>query len=61
MGAELALVSSKYPGIATCLWALGTRFIVMPALGLGFVWATAGRGLYVNDTLVWYVFQILAG
>ena len=53
VGAELALVESSRPGKRALAWVLLVRFVVMPALGLLFVWATAGRGWYVDDKLVW--------
>ena len=53
VGAELALVPSTHPGIGPCIFVLLVRFIIMPALSLGFVAATAGRGFYSNDPLVW--------
>lgn len=55
VGAELAIVKSSHPGILATSWVLLVRFIVMPAIALLFVWTTAGRGLYVDDKLVWCV------
>ena len=53
VGTELATIPGAYPGVIPTVWAMLTRFILMPGLGLLFVWATAGRGWYVNDKLVW--------
>ncbi len=53
VGAELAIVKSSNPGVLSTSWILFVRFIIMPAVSLLFVWATAGRGLYVDDKLVW--------
>lgn len=55
VGAELAIVRSSHPGALATSWVLFVRFIVMPAVALLFVWATAGRGFYVDDKLVWSV------
>ena len=55
VGAELALVKSSDPGKLATVWVLFVRFIVMPGLALLFVFLSAGRGLYVDDRLVWYV------
>ncbi|CCM05453.1 uncharacterized protein FIBRA_07673 [Fibroporia radiculosa] len=59
VGAELGLVPSSNPGYFQTIWVLLVRFIVMPALGLLFVWATAGRGLYVHDPLVWFLLVLI--
>ena len=53
VGTELATIPNASPGILPTSWAMLTRFIVMPAVSLLFVWTTAGRGWYVNDELVW--------
>lgn len=53
VGTELATIPNASPGILPTSWAMLTRFIVMPAVSLLFVWMTAGRGWYVNDELVW--------
>lgn len=55
VGAELALVRSTHPGLRATLWVLSVRFVVVPLLALLLVWVTAGRGLYVDDRLVWCV------
>ncbi|KAI0821657.1 auxin efflux carrier [Trametes gibbosa] len=55
VGAELALVKSSHPGLIATSWVLFVRFFIMPAVGLLFVLATAGRGLYIDDRLVWSV------
>lgn len=55
VGAELAIVGSSKSSKLATWWVMSVRFIVMPGLALLFVWATAGRGLYVDDRLVWYV------
>lgn len=46
---------STHPGALATSWVLFVRFIVMPCAGLLFVLATAGRGFYVDDRLVWSV------
>ena len=53
VGAQLALVRNAHPGYVPTACALSVRFLIMPALSLLFVWATAGRGWYVDDKLVW--------
>ena len=55
VGTELALLRSSRPTKRAVAWVLFMRFVLMPALGLLFVWGTAGRGWYVDDKLVWYV------
>ena len=55
VGAQLALVPNTKPGAVPTTCALLVRFMIMPGLSLLFVWATAGRGWYVDDKLVWYV------
>ncbi|KAH9859036.1 auxin efflux carrier [Lenzites betulinus] len=59
VGAELALVKSSHPGVLATSWVLLVRFIVMPAAGILFVLATAGRGLYVDDRLVWFLLVLI--
>ncbi len=55
VGSELALIPRARPGVIPTTYALLIRFIVMPGISLLFVWTTAGRGWYADDTLVWYV------
>ena len=55
VGAQLALVKNTNPGVVPTASAMMIRFLIMPGLSLLFVWATAGRGWYVNDKLVWLV------
>ncbi|KAI0369711.1 hypothetical protein BV20DRAFT_967713 [Pilatotrama ljubarskyi] len=59
VGAELAIVPSTHPGVLATSWVLLVRFIVMPAVALLFVLATAGRGLYVDDRLVWFLLILI--
>ncbi|KAI0686869.1 auxin efflux carrier [Cerioporus squamosus] len=59
VGAELALVKSSSPGVLATSWVLFVRFIVMPAVALLFVLTTAGRGLYVDDKLVWFLLVLI--
>ncbi|EIW63550.1 uncharacterized protein TRAVEDRAFT_17854 [Trametes versicolor FP-101664 SS1] len=59
VGAELALVPSTHPGALATSWVLFVRFIVMPGAGLLFVLATAGRGFYVDDRLVWFLLVLV--
>ncbi|KAI0779556.1 auxin efflux carrier [Fomes fomentarius] len=59
VGAELAIVKSSHPGILATSWVLLVRFVVMPAVALLFVWTTAGRGLYVDDKLVWFLLALI--
>ncbi|KAI0745662.1 auxin efflux carrier [Earliella scabrosa] len=59
VGAELAIVRSSNPGVLSTSWVLLVRFIIMPALALLFVWGTAGRGLYVDDKLVWFLLVLI--
>ncbi|KZT10648.1 uncharacterized protein LAESUDRAFT_342656 [Laetiporus sulphureus 93-53] len=59
VGAELGLVPSSHPGYRATIWVLMIRFLVMPAIGMLFVWTTAGRGWYVSDPLVWFLLVLL--
>ncbi|EJF65242.1 hypothetical protein DICSQDRAFT_98906 [Dichomitus squalens LYAD-421 SS1] len=59
VGAELALVKSSDPGKLPTVWVLFVRFIVMPGLALLFVFLSAGRGLYVDDRLVWFLLVLI--
>jgi auxin efflux carrier family protein len=53
VGAQLATVPSSNPKVKPTGFVLLIRYAVMPALAIAFVWATAGRGWYDNDPLVW--------
>ncbi|KAI0351044.1 hypothetical protein OH77DRAFT_1524410 [Trametes cingulata] len=55
VGAELAVLPSTKPGFLPTSWILTVRFVVMTAISVLFVWATAGRGLYVDDRMVWFI------
>ncbi|KAI0355678.1 hypothetical protein OH77DRAFT_1424621 [Trametes cingulata] len=59
VGAELAIVPSTHPGVLATSWVLIVRFLVMPAVALLFVFATAGRGLYADDRLVWFLLILI--
>jgi len=59
VGAELALVPHAKPNKVATTYILLIRFIVMPAISLLFVWASAGRGIYVDDPLVWFLLVII--
>ncbi|OSD06687.1 hypothetical protein PYCCODRAFT_1449540 [Trametes coccinea BRFM310] len=59
VGAELAIVPSANPGTLAMSWVLLVRFIIMPAIALLFVFVTAGRGLYVDDRLVWFLLVLI--
>ncbi|KAH9946974.1 hypothetical protein B0H21DRAFT_692743 [Amylocystis lapponica] len=59
VGAELALVPSTHPGATAMGFVLLVRFLVMPALSLLLVWLSAGRGLYVDDPLVWFLLVLI--
>ncbi|KAM5531279.1 hypothetical protein V8D89_015080 [Ganoderma adspersum] len=59
VGAELALVRSTHPGGRATLWVLSVRFVLAPLLALLLVWCTAGRGLYVDDRLVWFLLVLI--
>ncbi|PIL36252.1 hypothetical protein GSI_01914 [Ganoderma sinense ZZ0214-1] len=59
VGAELALVRSTHPGARATLWVLCVRFVLAPLLALLLVWCTAGRGLYVDDRLVWFLLVLI--
>ncbi|EMD37609.1 hypothetical protein CERSUDRAFT_114257 [Gelatoporia subvermispora B] len=59
VGAELANVPSMHPGTVPICFVLLIRFIIMPALSLLFVWLTAGRGIYVDDPLVWFILILI--
>lgn len=53
VGAELELVHTAKPGVIATSFSLLIRFIVMPAVGLAFVYFTARRGIYPDDPLLW--------
>lgn len=53
VGAQLALVPTAHPGVKPTSFVLLVRFVIMPLISIGFVWATANRGLYADDPLVW--------
>ncbi|KAI8994085.1 auxin efflux carrier [Trametes punicea] len=55
VGAELAVLPSTNPGLLATSWVLLVRFVVMTAISVLFVWATAGRGFYVDDRMVWFI------
>ncbi|TCD64172.1 hypothetical protein EIP91_004485 [Steccherinum ochraceum] len=59
VGAELALVSRAHPGWLPAAYSLSVRFLVMPALSMLFIGLTAGRGLYVDDKLVWFLLVLI--
>jgi predicted permease len=59
LGAQLAVVPSARPGTKSITYVLWIRYIIMPAVSLGFVSATAGKGWYHDDPLMWYGFQVL--
>ncbi|KAH9935621.1 membrane transport protein-domain-containing protein [Fomitopsis serialis] len=59
VGAELALVHSTKPRVLQTIWVLFVRFLAMPALGVLFVYLTAGKGWYVNDPLVWFLLILI--
>ncbi|KAI0630152.1 auxin efflux carrier [Trametes polyzona] len=59
VGAELAIVPSTHPGVLATSWVLFVRFLIMPAVSLLFVFATAGRGIYVDDRLVWFLLILI--
>lgn len=53
VGGQLAIVPTAHPGIKPTLFTLLVRYFVMPAVSVGFVWATANRGIYTDDPLTW--------
>jgi predicted Na+-dependent transporter len=53
VGAQLQTVPSATPHARPTAFVLGVRYLIMPAVAVGFVWATAGRGWYSDDPLVW--------
>jgi len=53
--AELTLVYPSRPVYGSTVGVLLVGFFIMPAVGLLFVLATAGRGWYVQDPLICYV------
>ncbi|OBZ68028.1 putative transporter C5D6.04 [Grifola frondosa] len=59
VGAELALVPSTHPGTLAMSYVLAVRFLLMPVLSLLFVWVSAGRGLYVDDRLAWFLLVLI--
>ncbi|THG95307.1 hypothetical protein EW026_g6322 [Hermanssonia centrifuga] len=59
VGSELALIPRARPGVIPTTYALLIRFIVMPGISLLFVWTTAGRGWYADDTLVWFLLVLI--
>ncbi|KAI0793207.1 auxin efflux carrier [Abortiporus biennis] len=59
VGAELALVPRANPGVIASIFTLSVRFLVMPLLSVLFVWTTAGKGLYIDDKLVWFLLILI--
>lgn len=55
VGTQLALLPGVKPSFKATTFSMLVRFLLMPGVSLLFVWATAGRGWYVDDKLVWYV------
>lgn len=53
VGAQLQLVPRAHPGVKPTAYVLLIRYAVMPLIAIGFVWATAERGFYTDDPLVW--------
>lgn len=56
VGSQLQHVPHANPGVKPTAYVLFVRFLIMPAIAIGFVWATAGRGIYTDDPLVWWDF-----
>ncbi|KAJ2985693.1 hypothetical protein NUW54_g10066 [Trametes sanguinea] len=59
VGARARDRPSAHPGTLAMSWVLLVRFIIMPAIALLFVFVTAGRGLYVDDRLVWFLLILM--
>jgi auxin efflux carrier family protein len=56
VGAQLQIAPRANPGVKPTAFVLFVRFVVMPAISIGLVYATAGRGIYEDDPLIWFVF-----
>ncbi|KZP30676.1 hypothetical protein FIBSPDRAFT_978694 [Athelia psychrophila] len=54
LGTTLALTPSSLKAKPT-VWVLLVRYVFMPAISMGAVWSTAGRGWYDSDGLMWWV------
>jgi len=54
LGATLALTPSSVSAKPT-IWVLLVRYVLMPAISMGMVWGTAGRGIYDSDALMWFL------
>ncbi|KAF7968116.1 hypothetical protein HWV62_31983 [Athelia sp. TMB] len=54
LGATLALTPSSLSAKPT-IWVLLVRYIFMPAISMGLVFATAGHGWYDSDGLMWFL------
>ncbi|KZP30671.1 hypothetical protein FIBSPDRAFT_1037951 [Athelia psychrophila] len=54
LGATLALTPSSLKAKPT-VWVLLVRYVLMPAISMGAVWSTAGRGWYDSDGLMWFL------
>jgi auxin efflux carrier family protein len=59
VGAQLCIAKRTSPGLKPTAFALAVRYLMMPALAIGFVFATAGRGLYHDDPLIWFLLILL--
>jgi len=59
LGAQLAVVPSAHPGAKSVTYILFIRYIIMPAISLGFVLYTAGKGWYHDDPLMWFLLILI--
>jgi predicted permease len=59
VGAQLRTVPRATPHAAPTAFVLAVRYALMPALAVGFVWATAARGWYAADPLVWFLLVLI--
>jgi predicted permease len=59
VGAQLYIAPHAKPGIKPASFALLIRFLIMPAISICMVWATANRGIYPNDPLIWFLLILI--
>ncbi|KAI0812764.1 membrane transport protein-domain-containing protein [Irpex lacteus] len=59
VGTQLALLPGVKPSFKATTFSMLVRFLLMPGVSLLFVWATAGRGWYVDDKLVWFLLVLI--
>ncbi|KAI0682414.1 membrane transport protein-domain-containing protein [Cytidiella melzeri] len=59
VGTQIAILPGVKPQFGPTAYSMLVRFLLMPGVSLLFVWATAGRGWYVDDKLVWFLLVLI--